>query len=166
MTTLRIACIGRSGQTARALAAQTGGDNSVVFVQAGSAEADLRNAASLAAFIDRAKPDVVINAGAYNFVDKAESEPDEAMRINAEGPTAIARICKAKGIGVIHMSTDMVFDGEKTGLYAEDDPTNPLSAYGHSKLAGERGSPPSTPRPSLLAWRGYFPNTATISFLR
>jgi dTDP-4-dehydrorhamnose reductase len=135
---LRLACIGRSGQTARSLAAAVAGDASIDFVQAGSEGANLRDPASLAAFLDRTRPDVVINTGAYNFVDKAESEPDEAMLVNAEGPRALARRCRALGVPFIHMSTDFVFDGLKASAYTEEDEALPLSAYGRSKLAGER----------------------------
>ena len=94
MPDLKIACVGRAGQTARSLAAQVVGDPTVSFVAGGRSEADLRDAKSLIAFIDRARPDVLINTGAYNFVDKAETETDEAMRINADGPRALARRCR------------------------------------------------------------------------
>ncbi len=135
---LRIATIGRSGQTARAIAAVVASDTSIALTQAGSAEADLRDAQSLARFIDAAKPDVVINTGAYNFVDRAESEPDEAMRVNADGPLALAQITRTLGLPFIHMSTDCVFDGLSSRPYTEDDTPNPLSAYGRSKLSGEQ----------------------------
>lgn len=134
---LRVATIGRNGQTARALAAVAALDAEVVLSQAGSKEADLRDPASLTRFVDDIRPHVVINTGAYNFVDKAESEPDEAMLINADGPRALARHCNRIGIPFVHMSTDCVFDGYKAGPYTEDDKPNPLSAYGRSKLAGE-----------------------------
>jgi dTDP-4-dehydrorhamnose reductase len=135
---LRIATIGRSGQTARAIAAVVSGDASIALIQAGSAEADLRDAQSLARFIDAARPDVVINTGAYTQVDRAESEADEAMRVNADGPLALAQITRTLGLPFIHMSTDCVFDGRSNAPYTEDDAPNPLSVYGHSKLAGEQ----------------------------
>jgi dTDP-4-dehydrorhamnose reductase len=135
---LRVATIGRSGQTARAIAAVASGDPSIALIQAGSAEADLRDAQSLARFIDAARPDAVINTGAYTFVDRAESEPDEAMRVNADGPLALAQITRTLGLPFIHMSTDCVFDGRSNAPYTEDDAPNPLSAYGRSKLAGEQ----------------------------
>lgn len=141
----RIATIGQSGQTARAIAAVTSGDPSIALIQAGSAEADLRNAQSLARFIDAAKPDVVINTGAYNFVDRAESEPDEAMRVNADGPLALAQITATLDLPFIHMSTDCVFDGRSDRPYTEDDAPTPLSAYGRSKLAGEQAVAAANP---------------------
>ena len=81
--------------------------------------------------------DVVINGAAYTAVDKAESEPDLAMRVNAESVAAIAEACAAHGTPLIHLSTDYVFDGTKAAPYVETDATNPLSVYGRSKLAGE-----------------------------
>lgn len=142
---LRIATIGRNGQTARAIAAITAGDGSLALTQASSSQADLRDAASLARYIDAAKPDVLINTGAYNFVDRAESEPDEAMRVNADGPLALATICATLGLPFIHMSTDCVFDGASPDPYTERDTPNPLSAYGRSKLAGEQAVASANP---------------------
>lgn len=135
--TLRIACIGKNGQTARALAAQAAHDSTISLTQGGADTADLRDPASLVRFIDAARPGIVINTGAYNYVDKAEIEEPLAFAINAEGPRAIARHCRKLGIPFIHMSTDCVFDGLKTSPYVETDPAIPLSAYGRSKLGGE-----------------------------
>jgi dTDP-4-dehydrorhamnose reductase len=136
--TLRIACIGRYGQTAQALAAMAAGDASLQLVAAGREMLDLRDAASIVRFIDAARPDAVINAAAYNAVDRAESEPDLAIAVNAEGPAALARLCRTLGLPFIQMSTDCVFDGTKASPYVESDAPNPLSAYGRSKLAGEQ----------------------------
>jgi dTDP-4-dehydrorhamnose reductase len=134
---LRIATIGRNGQVARALAAAATNDPAVELIQAATNEADLRDPASLNAFIDTAKPHVLINTGAYNFVDRAESERETAFAINADGPRVLAQACGRLGIPFVHMSTDCVFDGAKPTAYDEDDEPNPLSAYGQSKLAGE-----------------------------
>jgi len=82
--------------------------------------------------------DLVINAAAYTAVDKAESERDRAFAINRDGAANLARACTARGIPMIHVSTDYVFDGTATRPYREDDPTAPQSVYGESKLAGER----------------------------
>ncbi len=135
---LRLATIGRNGQTAQAIAAVCAGNPAIHLTQASRAEADLRDAASLARFIDVAKPDALINAGSYNFVDRAESDADEAMRVNTAGPRDLASACAARGVPFIHMSTDLVFDGAKPGAYVESDTPNPLSVYGRTKLAGEQ----------------------------
>jgi dTDP-4-dehydrorhamnose reductase len=81
---------------------------------------------------------LVINAAAYNLVDRAETEPQAAHAVNADGPGHLAEACDAKGIPLIHISTDYVFGGEKNSPYTEDDPALPLSEYGRSKLAGEK----------------------------
>jgi dTDP-4-dehydrorhamnose reductase len=138
MTALRIACIGRAGQTAQSLAAIAARDPSITLVQAGRDRADLADAASLARFLDGAKPDVVINTGAYNAVDRAETEEPVAFAVNADGPRALAKWCRGAGVPFIHMSTDCVFDGKASAPYREEDKPVPLSAYGRSKLAGEQ----------------------------
>lgn len=136
-TSLRIATIGRHGQVAQALASCAATETDLTLIQASSDEADLRDSDSLARFIDTAAPHIVINAGAYNNLDRAETERDLAFAINAGGPRALARICAARDIGFVHMSTDCVFDGKTEGAYHEMDTPNPLSVYGQSKLAGE-----------------------------
>src|SRR6185436_1213230 len=83
------------------------------------------------------RPDVVINASAYNKVDAAESEVAEALAVNAAGPAHLARACREAGAVLVHVSTDYVFDGSAGRAYAEDDAPRPISAYGASKLAGE-----------------------------
>jgi dTDP-4-dehydrorhamnose reductase len=88
--------------------------------------------------INRAAQSAPDNAAAYNAVDRAESEPDVAMAVNADGPASIARHCRKLGLPFIHMSTDCVFDGTKASPYVESDAPHPLSAYGRSKLAGEQ----------------------------
>lgn len=99
--------------------------------------ADFSEPASLPSLVERIAPDLVVNAGAYTAVDRAEEQPALAFRINAEAPAALARACADAGIGLVHFSTDYVFDGHATRAYREDDPAAPLGVYGASKLAGE-----------------------------
>jgi dTDP-4-dehydrorhamnose reductase len=80
---------------------------------------------------------LVINTAAYTAVDQAESEPERAFAINCDGPAYLASQCAEKGIPLIHLSTDYVFDGTKKGAYLEADPVSPLGVYGKSKAAGE-----------------------------
>ncbi|MFG0272920.1 dTDP-4-dehydrorhamnose reductase [Pseudomonas sp. YQ_5] len=99
---------------------------------------DLSDLEALAATVRSLAPDVIVNAAAYTAVDKAESEPELAARINAEAPGVLA--CEAARLGawLIHYSTDYVFDGSGQAPWQEDAPTGPLSVYGRTKLDGER----------------------------
>ncbi len=99
---------------------------------------DLADAAAIRRVVSEHRPALVINPAAYTAVDKAESEPELAQAVNAVAPGVLAEECKRIGAALIHYSTDYVFDGAKSGAYTEDDPTNPLGAYGRSKLEGER----------------------------
>ncbi len=84
------------------------------------------------------KPNWVINLAAMTNVDGCEDRQAEAARLNSEAPATVAAACKAHGVRLIHFSTDYVFDGTKDSPYREDDPPNPKSVYGATKLAGER----------------------------
>jgi dTDP-4-dehydrorhamnose reductase len=99
---------------------------------------DLAQADSLRAAVRAMGPTVIVNAAAYTAVDKAEAEPAAADAINALAPGILAEEAKRMGALLIHYSTDYVFDGTKATAYTEDDTPAPLSAYGRSKLAGER----------------------------
>ncbi len=88
--------------------------------------------------IGEAKPDVLINAAAYTAVDRCEQEQDTANRVNGTAVGYLAQAAQVTGAKVIHISTDYVFDGAKDGPYTEEDKPNPVSAYGRSKLLGER----------------------------
>ena len=116
--------------------------------------ADLADAASLAAALDGARADLVVNAAAYTAVDRAEDEPALADRINHRAPGEIGAWAAAHGARVMHYSTDYVFDGSGTRPYREDDPTAPPGVYGASKLAGERALAASGARHLVLrtAW--------------
>lgn len=99
---------------------------------------DLSDSQSIRETIRTIKPRWIVNPGAYTAVDKAESEPDLAHAINAEAIQAIGEEARSIGAGVIHFSTDYVFDGTGTTPYLETDPTAPVNIYGASKLAGEK----------------------------
>lgn len=116
--------------------------------------ADFDAPPSLADLVRGVSPDVVVNAAAYTAVDRAESEPAAAFRVNAEAPAAIARACAAAGVLLLHYSTDYVFDGQATRPYREEDATAPLGIYGASKLAGEQEIRASGARHGILrtAW--------------
>ena len=103
----------------------------------GSQELDLSDFDATRNVIGVLKPEIIVNAAAYTAVDKAESEPDLAMKINGTAPSIIAEQAQKQGALLVHYSTDYVFDGKKTNAYTEEDSPNPLSIYGKTKLAGE-----------------------------
>jgi len=99
---------------------------------------DLANPAEIVARIREAAPRAIVNAAAYTAVDQAESEPEAAHSVNAVAPGLIAGEARRLGALLVHFSTDYVFDGAKRTPYVEEDETNPLGAYGLSKLQGEQ----------------------------
>ena len=137
------------GQVGSAVAALAQAAGDAVDTPAHAA-LDLADAAALARVLDAARPDVVVNAAAYTAVDRAEGDRAAAMRVNAEAPGALARLCAERAIALVHFSTDYVFDGAKPTPYREDDPTAPLNVYGESKLAGERAIAASGARHAIV----------------
>jgi dTDP-4-dehydrorhamnose reductase len=99
---------------------------------------DLTDAATIRRWIRDTSPQIVVNAAAYTAVDKAESEPELALKINGHAPGVLAEEARRLGALLVHYTTDVVFDGTKNAPYAEDDPPHPISAYGRSKLAGDQ----------------------------
>lgn len=98
---------------------------------------DITDSEAVAAAIREASPEIVINAAAYTAVDKAEQDEAYATLVNGDGAGNVAHAASSVGAGVIHVSTDYVFDGEAHEPYRPTDETNPINAYGRSKLAGE-----------------------------
>jgi len=99
---------------------------------------DITKSAAVGALLTQETPDLAINLAAYTAVDRAESEPDQAWAANCAGAAHIAAACGENATPLIHLSTDYVFDGRKTGPYREDDAVGPIGVYGSSKEAGER----------------------------
>ena len=130
---MRMVLFGGTGQVGRALAEMAG---SFDLLAPPRDQADLSRPDGIAAVL-AAKPDIVVNAAAYTAVDRAEDEPQAAFAVNRDGPAALARLCAAASVPLIHLSTDYVFDGMKTGPYVENDAPGPLNVYGASKLEGE-----------------------------
>jgi dTDP-4-dehydrorhamnose reductase len=131
---MRIALTGVSGQVGGAL-------RSVLHhhdvVSLDRTALDLTQVQQIRDVLDRILPDIIINPAAYTAVDKAEDDRDTAYAVNAEAPAAMAKWAAARGVPLIHFSTDYVFDGSGTRPWREDDPTGPLCVYGASKLASE-----------------------------
>lgn len=134
---MSILVIGQSGQVARAIqhAAVARG---IALKALGRPDIDLEQPDTIAAAIDRARPALVVNAAAYTAVDKAEDEPERAFRINAVGAEAAAKAAHGVGAPIIHVSTDYVFSGSHSAPHTESDAPAPQTAYGASKLEGER----------------------------
>jgi dTDP-4-dehydrorhamnose reductase len=125
---------GGTGQLATALAT-LGGDR---VRRVGRPDFDFDRPETIKATFAAAAPGLVVNAAAYTAVDKAETDSTSAYRANCDGPEALARLCAAAGVPLIHVSTDYVYDGTKPSPYVETDAVGPRSVYGASKLAGER----------------------------
>lgn len=131
----RVLVTGVDGQVGRALLKSFANDADLIGCNRSTL--DLSNPDQIRAKVREIAPDVIINAGAYTAVDRAESEGDLAMTINGRAPGILAEEAKRTGALLIHYSTDYVFDGSKPGPWVEDDSTNPLGVYGATKLAGE-----------------------------
>jgi dTDP-4-dehydrorhamnose reductase len=101
-------------------------------------ELDLSEPEKIRQIMRNVKPQLVVNAAAYTAVDAAETDECNALSVNAEAPHLLALEAKKIGAMLVHFSTDYVFDGSKKAPYVETDPTNPLNAYGRTKLAGEQ----------------------------
>lgn len=135
---MKLLITGAGGQLGRALQlVQTHVEGDVDIVAASSTDLDIGDADAVAAFVDAAKPDLLINAAAYTAVDKAESDVDTAFRINAEAVGFLSHAARTVGARFVHVSTDFVFDGAAGRPYAPGAPTAPLGVYGASKLRGE-----------------------------
>jgi dTDP-4-dehydrorhamnose reductase len=131
---VRALVVGAEGQLGRALVAALGSD----LAWAGGRERlDARDGDAVARLVAGARPDVIFNAAAYNAVDRAESEPEQAFAVNAVAPAHLARAARAAGALMVHVSSDYVFDGDAGRAYVEDDRPAPVSLYGASKAAGE-----------------------------
>lgn len=133
---MRVLLIGKNGQVGFELAAVLGHRHDVVAV--GRAEMDLTDNDAVRSGILAAAPDVIVNAAGSTVVDKAESEPELTMQVNATAPGVMAETAKSLGALLVHFSTDYVFDGTKTSPYCEEDTPRPINIYGKTKLAGEQ----------------------------
>jgi dTDP-4-dehydrorhamnose reductase len=132
---MRILVTGVTGQVGGALVRRLRQANTVLPID--ESELDFTKLYSIAKTLDRLAPEFIINPAAYTAVDKAEDEPDLANRINADAPGVVARWANDHNVPLIHFSTDYVYDGGGETAWREEDPANPLSVYGVTKLAGD-----------------------------
>jgi dTDP-4-dehydrorhamnose reductase len=143
---MRILVTGASGLLGLNLCLRMTGTHTIVGVDrsklAGTpfdlVQADLLEARACSRLLDEVHPDAIIHTAANADVDACESDPVGARLLNAEFPGHLAELCAKRGVRLIHISTDAVFDGTKDGMYVEDDVPNPISVYARTKLDGER----------------------------
>jgi len=133
---MRVLVTGALGQVGADVARLLHGQAEVTARSRG--ELDLEKPDDIRRNVREARPDVIVNAAAYTAVDRAESEEGRARAVNGVAPGILAEEAKRAGALLIHYSTDYVFDGETERPYVETYATNPLSAYGRTKLEGER----------------------------
>lgn len=133
---MRILVLGRNGQVGAALTQSLQSLGELIALD--RTQLDLANPEAIRTALRELQPQVIINAAAYTAVDAAESDQATAFQVNAIAPRVIAEESERLSATLIHYSTDYVFDGGKQGAWLEDDTTAPLSAYGHSKWAGEQ----------------------------
>ena len=145
---MRILVTGRNGQVGAELAASLAALGEITATD--RAQLDLANELATRRVLRELKPEVIVNAAAYTAVDRAESESELAMQINARAPGVLGEEAKRLGALLVHYSTDYVFDGTKSAPYVEDDVPHPLNVYGRSKLEGERAVAASGARHLIL----------------
>jgi len=137
---MKILLLGKNGQVGWELQRSLAPLGQVLALDSKSQDycGDLNDLQGLAATVQRFAPDVIVNAAAYTAVDKAESEPDQALRVNAQAPAVLAAEAQKINALLVHYSTDYVFAGDGQTPWQESDPVGPLSVYGATKLQGEQ----------------------------
>lgn len=133
---MKVLVTGCNGQVGHCLVEQLQGKAEVLAVDA--QELDITQQQAVNDVVNKFTPDVIINAAAHTAVDRAETEQELSYKVNCDGPKYLAQAAQSIGASILHISTDYVFEGNKDGLYNEDDVTNPQGVYGASKLAGEQ----------------------------
>ncbi len=160
---MKILLTGKTGQIGEELNNIVGDLGNLITVD--KEQLDLSKPNSIEPVILDIEPDIIINPAAYTAVDKAEEEPDLAMTVNAIAPGLLAKAARKVGAGLIHYSTDYVFDGCSEIPYKEEDPPNPLNVYGKTKLAGEKALAEAGV-PFLIIRTGWVYSLHGKSFLR
>lgn len=135
---MRVLVIGSNGQLGRDLIEVLEDQHALAVLGLDLPEIDITDQASVDLVFGGFDPDFVVNCAAWTAVDEAEAAEDAALRVNGLGPELIAQECHKASAWLVHVSTDYVFDGTSATPYAEDAQPNPTTAYGRTKLAGER----------------------------
>jgi dTDP-4-dehydrorhamnose reductase len=160
---LKVLVTGASGLVGRAVGEHCRNLGDEVFLYQRN-DLDITDPRAVRKTILDKKPDVVINCAAWTNVDACESDRDRAFAANAAGPEILAAACKEAECRFITISTDYVFDGEKSGFYTQEDEPNPQSVYAASKLAGERLSAQANER-AIIVRTGYIFGRGGANFL-
>jgi len=149
---IKVWLIGNQGMLGREIGEQLAA--AVIPVIASDREVDIADPSAIEMFASEHRPEWIVNCAAYTAVDLAETETDIASVINSDGPANLAEFAAKTGAKLIHPSTDYVFDGVKRSPYIETDTPNPQSAYGRTKLDGERRIIDTLPRHFIIriAW--------------
>ena len=159
---MRALITGADGQIARELVSIVG--SGVQLRAVGRAECDITELLTVEKVFKIFRPDIVINAAAFTAVDAAEENEEMAFRVNARGAENVAKAAELVGSKLIHISTDYVFDGERSTPYPPEAPTHPLNVYGASKLAGEEAVRAECPD-ALIIRSGWIYSATGKSFL-
>jgi dTDP-4-dehydrorhamnose reductase len=147
---MRLLIAGWQGQIARGLVEAAPGCPDVKACAVGRAALDICEARSIERALSQIQPSIVINSAAYTAVDKAETDAERAFALNRDGAKMLAEAAARRGIPIIHISSDYVYDGRKREPYIEDDPPHPMTVYGRSKLEGEAAVREANPRHVVL----------------
>lgn len=149
---MKVLITGAAGQLARCILDRISPEWTVLALS--SSELDVSDYDQVHSVVSRLNPDIIINTAAYTAVDKAEGEPEKAANVNTNGPKFLAEAAAEHNARLYHISTDYVFDGKSKTPYIEDDKTNPLSAYGKTKLEGELAVLTANPQAIIIrtAW--------------
>lgn len=161
---MKVLITGTSGQVGRSLVSTAPAE--ITLLTASHKDLDIADGEAVRAYVHSHSPEVIINAAAYTAVDRAESEPELARRVNSDGPNHVAIAARDTGARLIHISTDFVFDGAASSPYLPGAATNPLSVYGRTKLAGEEAVVEGLPGKSVVLRTAWVYAAEGTNFLR
>ncbi len=151
---MRLLVTGSHGQVARCFLEAAPASPGITACAIGRPALDICSTPTIERAIADIRPNVIINTAAYTAVDDAEGEPERAHALNCDGARLMSEAANRRGVPIIHISTDYVFDGQKASAYLEIDATTPTSIYGRTKLDGERAVAAANPKHIILrtAW--------------
>ena len=147
---MNVIVTGANGQLGKCLRELADEHTDINFLFNDIDELDIRDYKALEELVLDFNPDVLINCASYNAVDRAEDEPLEALKINGKAVQGLAGLARKNDFGLIHISTDYIFDGKKGSAYTELDEPHPQSKYAHSKFIGEQAIQTASPNAAII----------------